>query len=113
MKIDKARLDELKARWPEGIFEGGIAFTDSEEVPHAVEFLYRRPTMADVESHAKTGAKNPIAANLNLIQSLIVHPEAAPVIGEIRDFPMAFGRFVEEAVVPFFGANVAVRSRKL
>jgi len=113
MKLDKTKIDELKAGWPDGIFEGEIAFTDGEDVSRTVEFVYRRPNMADIESHAKSSGKNGVAANLNLLQSLIVHPEPGPVIEAIRDFPMATNKFVEEAVVPFFGANVAVRKRRL
>jgi hypothetical protein len=52
-------------------------------------------------------------ANLNLIQSLILHPEPGPVIEEIKEYPAAYGRFVDEAVSPFFGANVTIKSKKL
>jgi len=113
MKIDKAKLEEMKGANPGGIFEGEISFTDAEDTAHGVEFVYRRPTTADLEAHGKVSQKNPIVANLNLIQSLIVHPEPGPLIAEIREYPAAYGRFVEEAIAPFFGANVAVKSRKL
>jgi len=113
METNKAKIDELKARWPEGIFEGEIAFQDADDRQHSVEFIWRRPTTADIESHAKTSQKNPITANLNLLASLIVHPEPGPVVERIREFPAAFGKFMDEAVVPFFGANVSVRKKKL
>jgi hypothetical protein len=113
MKIEKAKLDELKAARPGGIFEGAISFTDDENTLHEVEFVYRKPTTADMESYTKSSQKNPLIANLNLVQSLIVHPETGPVIEQIREYPSAVGRFIDEAVSPFFGANVTVRSRKL
>jgi len=111
--LDQEKIDQLKARYSGGIYEGEISFTDDEEKFHKVEFVYRRPTTADIESHAKAGQKNPIVANLNLVQSLIVYPEPGPIIAEIREYPAATGRFVDEAISPFFGANVTVKSKKL
>jgi len=112
MNIEKAKIDELKKQHAE-IFEGTVSFTDEEDKQHAAEFIYRKPSTADIESHAKASQKNPIVANLNLIQSLIVYPEPGPVIESIREYPAAYAKFVDEAVVPFFGANVTVKSRKL
>ena len=111
--MEKAKIEELKAKYPDGIFEGEINFTDDGDKPHKVEFIYRKPFTADLESHAKVSQKNPIVANLNLIQSLIVFPEPGPIIESMREYPAAYGRFVEEALVPFFGANVTVKSKKL
>ena len=113
MKIDKAKLEELKAARPGGLLESAINFTDDDNTLHEVEFIYRKPTTADMESYTKSSQKNPLVANLNLVQSLIVYPEAGSVIEQIRDYPSAVGRFIDEAVSPFFGANVTVRSRKL
>jgi hypothetical protein len=112
-EIEKEKLEQLKKAHPGGIFEGSISFNDEDENVHDVEFIYRRPTTADIEAHAKTSQKNPIVANLNIIASLIVYPESGPIIDQIREFPAAYGRFVEEAISPFFGANVSVRSRRL
>ncbi|MDR1175327.1 MAG: hypothetical protein LBK83_07655 [Treponema sp.] len=111
--IEAERLEQLKKAHPGGLYEGSIEFNDEDDKLYTVEFIYRRPTMADVESHAKAAQRNPIVANLNIITSLIVHPESGAVIGEIREYPAACARFVDEAVNPFFGANVSVRSRKL
>jgi hypothetical protein len=113
MKIDKAKLDELKAARPGGLLEGAISFNDAEDALHEVEFIFRKPTTADMENYVKSSQKNPLVANLNLVQSLIVHPEAGSVIEQIREYPNAVGRFIDEAVSPFFGANATVRSRKL
>jgi hypothetical protein len=113
VSIDPVLLEKLKKENPGGLYAGSISFTDSEDEAHEVEFFYRKPSTADVEAHAKAQQRNPIIANLNLIQSLIVHPEPGPVIDAIRDYPMTYSRFVDEAVSPFFGANITVRSRKL
>jgi hypothetical protein len=111
--VGQEKIDQLKTRYPEGIYEGEISFNDDEDKFHKVEFIYRKPTTADIESHAKAAQKNPIVANLNLIQSLIVHPEPGPVVSEIREYPAATGRFVDEAISPFFGANVSIKTKKL
>ena len=112
-KATKEKIEELKTKHPEGIYQGEISFNDSEDQLHTVEFIYRKPTTADLEAHGKVSQKNPIVANLNLIQSLIVFPEPGPIIESMREYPAAYGRFVEEALVPFFGANVTVKSKKL
>jgi len=113
MKIEKERLEALKKDYPTGVYEGSISFSDEADSVHEVEFLYRKPTIADIEAHSKSAQRNPIVANLNIIASLIVYPEAGPIIDQIRDYPAAYGRFVDEAISPFFGANVTVKSRKL
>jgi hypothetical protein len=113
MNIDKAKLEELKAARPGGLLEGAVSFNDDEGAFHEVEFIFRKPTAADMESYVKSSQKNPLVANLNLVQSLIVHPEAGSVIEQIREYPNAVGRFIDDAVSPFFGANATVRSRKL
>jgi hypothetical protein len=110
--IEKAQIEELKKQRGE-IYEGAVSFNDDEGEFYEVEFIYRKPATADIEAHAKASQRNPVTANLNLIQSLIVYPEPGLVIDQIREYPAAYGRFVDEAVSPFFGVNVSVRSRKL
>jgi hypothetical protein len=112
-KATKEKIEELKGKYPEGIYQGEINFNDDEEKLHTVEFIYRKPTTVDIEVHAKTAQKNPIVANLNLIQSLIIDPEPVTVINSIREYPAVYGRFVDEAISPFFGANVTVKNKKL
>ena len=113
MNIEKERIDQLKKNHPSGLYEGAITFNDENGELHQVDFLYRKPTTADIESHSKAAQRNPLVANLNILQSLIVHPEPGPVIESVREYPGAYGRFVDEAISPFFGANVTVKSRKL
>ena len=111
--MDKEKIEELKAKYPDGIYKGAISFTDEGGKNHKVEFVYRKPTTADAESHTKAAQRNPIVASLNLIQSLIVFPEAGSVIAELQAYPAAAGRFVDEAISPFFGANVLTQTEKL
>ena len=109
----KEKVEELKKKYPEGIYAGEISFIDAEDKSHKVEFFFRAPVTADIESHSKAAQKNPIVANLNLIQSLIVHPEPGPVIEDVREYPIAYGRFVDEVIAPFFGGSVQVKKTKL
>jgi hypothetical protein len=113
MNERKEKIEKLKEKYPEGIYEWEITFNDSEDKLQSAEFIYRKPTTADLEAHGKVSQRNPIVANLNLIQSLIVHPEPGPIIESIREYPAAYGRFVDEAIGPFFGANVTIKSKKL
>lgn len=113
MEIREEALEQLKARYPGGMYEGSITFTDDAEAYREAAFLYRKPTTADIEAHAKAGQRSPVVANRNLLQSLIVYPQAAQALEQIREYPVAVGKFVEEAVFPFFGANVTVRSKRL
>ena len=79
-----------------------------------MEFIFREPKTADVEAYSKNAQTvSGVTANLNLVQSLIVHPAAAGIIDEIREYPNAYGKFVEAVVQPFFGANVQARKKKL
>jgi len=111
--MTKEKIEELKKANPSGIYEGEISFFDEEDKSHKVEFIFRRPSTADIEAFTAAAQKNPIVANLNLIQSLIVHPEPGPVIREIQEYPAAANKFCEEAVLPFFGARTAIRRKKL
>jgi hypothetical protein len=113
MDLTKEKIKELKEAHPEGIFEGAISFTDADGKPHNVEFIYRRPAVADGECYAKATQKSVPVANLNFIQSLIIFPEPGPVIEQLRDYPSAYAHFVQEIISPFFGANFSARSRKL
>lgn len=113
MKLAEEELEQLKERYPGGIYEGSIGFTDDTETVRQVEFIYRKPKTGDVEAHTKAAQRSPLVANVNLLQSLIVYPPAVQVIEQVREYPVACGRFVEEAVFPFFGASVTVNRRKL
>jgi hypothetical protein len=113
MEIKPEQLNELRARYPGGLYEGSISFTDEDATIHTVEFIYRKPTTGDIEAHTKTAQRNPLVANSNLMQSLIVYPESGTVITAIREYPAVSGNFVSEAISPFFGENVAVKTRKL
>jgi hypothetical protein len=110
---DQAKIDQLKATYPEGIYSAELNFNDEESNPHRIEFIFRKPSQADVEAFQKAAVKNAIVANINFIQSLIVHPEPRPVVNELREYPMAASRFVDEELGPFLGAHTVTSRKKL
>jgi hypothetical protein len=111
--ISKEELEQLKKNNPGDLYEGEIAFNDENNKLHTISFIYRKPTTADLEAHSRTMQRNPIVANSNLIQSLIVHPDSGGIIAQIQAYPASAGHFVDEAIGPFYGANVTVKSRKV
>jgi hypothetical protein len=113
MDLTKEKIDELKAKHPEGIYEGEIGFDDADGKGRKVEFIYRKPAIADGECYAKAIQKSVPVANLNFIQSIIVFPEPAPIIEQLREYPSAYGYFVNEIISPFFGSNFQAKSRKM
>jgi hypothetical protein len=113
MKINPEELEQIKKNNPGDLYEGAITFNDENNKLHTVEFIWRKPTAADIEAHSRTAQRNPIVANFNLVQSLIVHPDRGGIIAQIQEYPAAAGHFVDEAVSPFYGSNVTVRTKKV
>ncbi|MDR0710366.1 MAG: hypothetical protein LBF77_09900 [Spirochaetaceae bacterium] len=113
MKISKEELEQVKKDHPGDLYEGDITFNDENNKLHTIGFIWRKPTLADIEAHSRTAQRNPIVANINLIQSLIVYPDSGGVIAQIQEHPASAGHFVDEAISPFYGANVAVKTRKI
>ena len=111
--MNEQKIEELKKKYPGGIYEGEISFNDGDGNSYTVTFIHRKPTTTDGEIYAKTAQKSVAVANLNLIQSLIIHPEPGPVIEQLRDYPAAYAQFVHEALAPFFGEITKARSMKL
>ena len=70
MKIEQQKIEELKAKYPKGIYEGSIAFVDEAGERHEIEFVYRQPVVADMEAFQRTASKNIFVAQLNLIQAV-------------------------------------------
>jgi hypothetical protein len=113
MKIEKTQVEELKQKHGE-IYEGAISFEDADGKAHSAEFIFREPKTADVEAYSKNAQTvGVVAGNLNLIQSLVVYPDPAGVINEIREYPNAYGKFIEAVIQPFFGSNTVAQKRKL
>lgn len=113
VKPEADKIEALKKKYPNGIYEGEIGFIDDNEEQQTVNFIFRKPITADLEAHQQSAQRNPMVANLNIIQSLIVDPEPAAIIDRIRKYPIAYGNFVEEVISPFFGGKPTAKKRKL
>ena len=111
--MNKEKIEELKKKNPSGIFEGVVTFNDEGNRRHEVKFVFRKPTTADIESFLKGSQKNPLVANLNMVQSLVVDPEPVQVIEKLKDYPVATNKFMEEVIIPFFGAETTTQMKIL
>ena len=114
MNVPKEIMAELKTKHG-ALYEGRIAFQDRNDAYQQVDFIFREPTNADAEVMMQAAARDPMAANRNLLASLIVYPEPRDVMAELSDYPLAIGRFNDAEVVPFFGGgnSTSVSKRKL
>lgn len=111
--FDKEVSEKVKKERGE-VYFGEIGFDDKEGKSHQVEFLFRRPLVADIEAYQKSVQKSPFVAQENLLRSLIVYPaQADEVLGPLHDYPTPIGQFVDAELSPFFGANARTGSHKL
>ena len=110
--IEKEIIDKVKKEKGE-IYYGDLGFDDKDGKSHSVEFLFRRPLVADIEAYQKMSAKSGSAAQENLLRGLIVYPDAGTVMAEIKDYPCAIADFVDGEITPFFGSNIRRGSRKV
>ncbi|MGD1819373.1 MAG: hypothetical protein ACPKOI_05780 [Pleomorphochaeta sp.] len=95
------------------LFIGKINFNDQSKKAHEVEFIYRKPTVADMEFFNSQASKNAMAAQNNLINNLIVYPDKKEVIEKIKDYPAVVAEFVESQISPFFGAQIVSESLQI
>jgi hypothetical protein len=113
MEIEQEQIEGLKKKYGV-IYEGEISFSDAEDKPREVKFIFREPKTADVEAYSKNAQTvGYVTGNLNFIQTLVVYPEPAAVVESLRPYPNAYGRFIESVVQPFFGGNAAASKKKL
>lgn len=112
--MTKETIEKIKAQNPDAeLYLGEINFCDHEGKKHELEFIYRRPSVADMEAYTKAVPKSSITAQSNLLASLIVHPAAAEIINELAAYPPVVADFVNENVSPFFGTAIASRSSRI
>lgn len=112
--FDNDVLKSVKEKNPNStLYVGEISFKDQENKQYELEFIWRAPTVADMEAYNKAAAKNAFTAQNNLLVSLVVHPDPKSVADVIQKFPAVTADFVEKQVSPFFGTEVVSTSRKL
>ena len=86
---------------------------DDKGERHELEFIYRRPSVADMEAFNKAVIKSSITAQSNLLASLIVHPAPADIVNELAPYPPVVAEFINENVTPFFGTAIVSRSSRI
>jgi hypothetical protein len=110
--IEKEIIDKLKKEKGE-LYFGELGFDDKSGASHSVEFLFRKPLVADIEAYQKMSQKSGSVAQENLLRGLIVYPDANAIMAEIKDYPCAIADFVDGEITPFFGSNIRRGSRKV
>ncbi len=110
--FEKEIIEKAKKEHSE-VYYGEIGFDDKEGKSHQVFFLFRSPTVADIEAYQRAVPKSPFVAQENLLRSVIVHPQADEVLTPLHDYPTPIGQFVDAELSPFFGANTRTESHKL
>ena len=95
------------------LFVGKINFNDQSKNAHEVEFIYRKPTVADMEFFNSQAGKNAMAAQNNLVSNLIVYPDKKEIIDKLKDYPAVVADFVEGQISPFFGTQIVSESLQI
>lgn len=102
--IDKETIKALKEQRPETkLFLGELSFNDEQGDPDGIEFIFRQPKIADMENYAKKSSTSVVSANLNLLTSLVVHPDPKTVKERLESSPNVVGSFINQRIMPFFG----------
>lgn len=113
-KIAKETIEKIKAQYPDmELRRGVVSFNDDKGERHELEFIYRRPSVADMEVFNKTVLKSSMTAQSNLLASLIVYPAPAEVVEELAPYPPVIADFINECVTPFFGTAIVSRSSRI
>ena len=113
-KITKETIEKVKAQHPDSeLYRGEVSFNDDKGERHELEFIYRRPSVADMEAFNKAVIKSSITAQSNLLASLIVHPAPADIVNELAPYPPVVAEFINENVTPFFGTAIVSRSSRI
>lgn len=92
---------------------GEISFTDADGARKELQFIYRRPSVGDMEAFNKQASKSAFTAQSNLLHSLIVYPEPGEITKALADYPPVVASFIDENVVPFFGTAITNRSYRI
>ncbi len=113
--ISKETIASVKEKNPSlELYKGAISFNDAKKQKQKLEFIYRKPSVADMEVYNKAASKNGITAQSNLLHSLIVFPEEArEITDKLMDYPPVVASFVNEAILPFFGTEIEAESSQI
>ena len=97
-------IKKLKQERPDTtLYRAELAYDDEQGAPQTIEFVFRKPRVADMESYAKKSATSTLNANMNLLTSIVVHPDATVVKKTLETSPNVVGSFLNQKIMPFFG----------
>ncbi|MBP5161542.1 MAG: hypothetical protein ILP16_01000 [Spirochaetales bacterium] len=113
--MENAIIEQIKKENPDKkIFKGRISFLDADKNPVEMEFIYRKPTVTDMEMFTReTQKSSSFSAQQNLLVRLVLWPgkDGIQEFGEkLRDYPIAVANFVDEVITPFFGSAIKSES---
>lgn len=75
--------------------------------------VFREPTYEDAEAYIAKQQADPIGANINLAVSLAEGADSKAVVAELSKMPFALSRWIDRAVLPFFGGGAEVTTQAL
>ena len=112
--IAKETIKKLKETRPNTrLYQAELSYKDPDGNLQSVEFIFRKPKVADMESYSKGAQNSVLTANMNLLTSIIVHPEAKEIKEKLEDAPNVVGNFVNKEIVPFFGDMQAAEVKEI
>ncbi len=107
--LEQKIIDEVKAK-NEGVklFGTTFEFVDADNKEVALDVIYRKPNVTDMEMYTKTVTKSSVDAQLNLLITLAVYPEGAVIRKTLGDYTPVVAEFINEKITPFFGSRIKV-----
>lgn len=112
--ISAETIAKVKEQHPDmELYRGGVSFNDDNGERRELEFIYRRPSVADMEAFNKAVLKSSVTAQSNLLASLIVYPAPADIVNGLAAYPPVVADFINERVAPFFGTAIVSRSSRI
>ena len=112
MEITKENIETLKKQHGE-IYQARLTYKDKNKKEQAISFVYRPLTVEEVERSQTTAQKLATVANLQLLESIIVHNHEKDAVEELRDLPGIVGQFIQNEVIPFLGELQSVETAPL
>lgn len=108
--MENAIIEDVKKKNPDKkLYKGTLSFLDADKKQVELEFIYRKPSVVDMEMFTKASQKSSFSAQQNLLVSLIVWPDKDGIqdfVDKIKDYPIVVANFVDEVITPFFGSAI-------
>lgn len=95
------------------LLRADINYLDASKKPQRIDIYFRPPTMDEIERLQSTAQKSPRVGNMELLRTVIVHPDAKGVVDALQDLPAVVGRFVQDEIMPFLGEYKGAEIKEL